>query len=55
VFSLRPEASTIWSLAWDASSQQLAIGQSDGGLAVWHLPQIHKKLSDFGLAWQIDD
>jgi WD40 repeat protein len=55
VFSLRPEASTIWSLAWDASSQQLAVGQSDGGLAVWHLPQIHKKLSDFGLAWQIDD
>jgi WD40 repeat protein len=55
VFSLRPEASTIWSLAWDPSSQQLAVGQSDGGLAVWHLPRIQNKLAEFGLKWQDDD
>jgi WD40 repeat protein/tRNA A-37 threonylcarbamoyl transferase component Bud32 len=55
VFSLRPEASTIWSMAWDPSSQQLAVGQSDGSLAVWHLPRIQKKLAEFGLAWQDDD
>jgi WD40 repeat protein len=55
VFSLRPTASTIWSLAWDPSSQQLAVGQSDGGLAVWHLPRIQKKLAEFGLAWRNDD
>jgi WD40 repeat protein/tRNA A-37 threonylcarbamoyl transferase component Bud32 len=55
MFSLRPEASTIWSLAWDPSNQELAVGQSDGGLAVWHLPRIQKKLAEFGLAWQDDD
>jgi WD40 repeat protein/tRNA A-37 threonylcarbamoyl transferase component Bud32 len=52
VFSLRPEAGTVWSLAWDVSSTQLAVGQSDGGLAVWHLPRIEIKLSEMGLPWQ---
>ena len=54
-FSLRPEAGTVWSLAWDASSTKLAVGQSDGGLAVWHLPRIEKKLSELGLAWRRED
>ena len=49
VFSLRPEAGTVWSLAWDASSTKLAVGQSDGGLAVWHLPRIQEKLVENGL------
>jgi WD40 repeat protein len=52
VFSLRPEAGTVWSLAWDPSSQQLAVGRSDGGLAVWHLPIIQEKLAASGLRWQ---
>jgi WD40 repeat protein len=51
IFSLRPETGTVWSLAWDASSESLAVGQSDGGLAVWHLPKIKKKLADAGLPW----
>jgi WD40 repeat protein len=51
-FSLRPEAATVWSLAWNASSTQLAVGQSDGGLAVWHLPHIQKKLAAMGLPWK---
>ena len=49
LFSMRPETGTIWSLAWDASNTQLAVGQSDGGLAVWHLPVIKRKLAAAGL------
>ena len=52
VFSLRPETGTIWSLAWDPSSEHLAVGQSDGGLAVWHLPKIRRELAEAGLPWQ---
>jgi len=52
VFSLRPETGTVWSLAWDPSSEHLAVGQSDGGLAVWHLPRIQQKLTESGLQWQ---
>ena len=55
VFILRPEAGTVWSLAWDRSSELLAVGQSDGGLAIWHLPRIQKKLAELGLRWQDDD
>jgi WD40 repeat protein len=54
VFSLRPEAGTVWSLAWDPASQQLAVGQSDGGLAIWHLPRIQQKLAESGLQWRDD-
>ena len=52
VFSLRPEAGTVWSLAWDPTSKELAVGQSDGGLAVWHLLKIQQKLAESGLAWE---
>jgi serine/threonine protein kinase/WD40 repeat protein len=55
VFSMRPEMGTVWSLAWDGSSTQLAVGQSDGGLSVWHLPIIQKKLAASGLPWRGDD
>lgn len=49
VYSIRPEPSTVWSLAWDPSGKQLAVGQSDGGLAVWNLSKIEKKLARYGL------
>jgi WD40 repeat protein/tRNA A-37 threonylcarbamoyl transferase component Bud32/ribosomal protein S27E len=52
VYSLRPESGTVWSLAWDRSSEHLAVGQSDGGLAVWHLPRIQARLAAEGLPWQ---
>jgi WD40 repeat protein len=55
VFTLRPETGAVWSLAWDPTSEHLAVGQSDGSLAVWHLPAIQKKLAQSGLAWQEDD
>jgi WD40 repeat protein len=54
-FSLRPEVSTIWSLAWDPSSEHLAVGQSDGGLAIWHLAKIQKKLIESGLPGNDED
>ena len=51
VLSLRPEVGTVWSLAWDPSTEHLAVGQSDGGLAVWHLPKLQERLAEFGLEW----
>jgi WD40 repeat protein len=54
VLSLRPETGSVWSLAWDPASEQLAVGQSDGGLAVWHLPRIQQKLAESSLEWQED-
>ena len=54
VFSLRPETGAVWSLAWNSTSEDLAVGQTDGGLAVWHLPKIQKKLAESGLPWQVD-
>ena len=51
VFSLRPVTGSVWSLAWDPTSELLAVGQSDGGLSVWHLPLIQKKLAESGLEW----
>jgi WD40 repeat protein/tRNA A-37 threonylcarbamoyl transferase component Bud32/ribosomal protein S27E len=52
VFSLRPTTASVWSLAWDPSSEHLAVGQADGGLAVWHLPRIQAKLAESGLQWE---
>jgi serine/threonine protein kinase/WD40 repeat protein len=51
-FSLRPESGTVWSLAWDRTSDYLAVGQSDGGLAIWSLPKVNEKVVRAGLPWQ---
>ena len=55
VFTLRPTTAAVWSLAWDPSSEHLAVGQADGALAVWHLPRIQEKLAESGLQWQDED
>lgn len=52
IFSMRPVTGSIWSLAWDPRGEQLSVGQTDGGLAVWHIPQIWDKLDDRSLGWQ---
>jgi WD40 repeat protein len=52
LFSLRAETDNVWSLAWDASGEHLAVGQSNGGLAVWHLAKIQAKLAELGLQLQ---
>jgi WD40 repeat protein len=53
-FSLRAEAGNVWALAWDRAGRQLAVGQTDGSLAVWRLPLIQQKLAESGLPWEID-
>lgn len=52
VFSMRPVTGSIWSLAWDHKGEQLSVGQSDGGLAIWHIPRIWEKLDKGGLHWE---
>jgi WD40 repeat protein len=52
VYSLRVDSGAVWSLAWDPSSERLAVGQSDGGLAIWNLPKIERRLAEFELAWE---
>jgi WD40 repeat protein len=51
VYSLRVEGGAVWSLAWDPRGEQLAVGQSDGGLSVWRLPIIRQALAEAGLEW----
>lgn len=51
IFSLRVETGAVWSFAWDPRGEQLAVGQSDGGLVIWRLPMIQQKLSETGLEW----
>jgi WD40 repeat protein len=53
--SLRAEVGSVWSLAWDPSTRRLAVGQSDGGLAVWDLPRIQERLAESGLEWPEDE
>jgi WD40 repeat protein len=55
VYTLRPETGAVWALAWDPTSEHLAVGRSDGSLAVWHLPAIQKKLAQSGLEWRDED
>ena len=52
VFSLRVAPAAVWSLAWDHSGEHLAVGQSDGALAVWHIPKIQEQLAELGLKWR---
>jgi WD40 repeat protein len=52
VFSLRVDSGAVWSLAWDPSSERLAVGQSDGGLAIWNMPKIEQRLAEFELEWK---
>jgi len=50
VLALPPEESDVWSLAWSPDAQRLALGLSDGGVAVWDLGQVRARLAEFGIA-----
>jgi serine/threonine protein kinase/WD40 repeat protein len=50
VFTLPPEGSDIWCLAWSPDGTKLAVGLSDGGVAVWDLEQVRARLAEFGFA-----
>jgi serine/threonine protein kinase/WD40 repeat protein/tetratricopeptide (TPR) repeat protein len=48
-FALPPEGSEVWSLAWSPDGRKLALGLSDGAVAVWGLEQVRARLAEFGL------
>ena len=48
VFTLPPEGSDIWCLAWSPDGTRLAVGLSDGAVAVWDLEQVRARLAEFG-------
>jgi WD40 repeat protein len=49
VLILPAEGCDIWSLAWSPNGRRLAVGLSDGGLAVWDLEQVRARLMEFGI------
>ena len=49
LYTLREEASPIWSLAFSPDSRKLALGMSDGGLVVWDLQVIGSELAELDL------
>jgi tetratricopeptide (TPR) repeat protein len=48
IFTLPPEGADVWSLAWAPDGSRLAVGLSDGLVAVWDLEAVRDRLVDFG-------
>jgi eukaryotic-like serine/threonine-protein kinase len=46
---LPPEGGDVWGLAWSGDGRRLALGLSDGGLAVWDLGEVRARLAEFGI------
>jgi serine/threonine protein kinase/WD40 repeat protein len=42
-------ASDVWCLAWSADGRRLALGHSDGGVAIWRLEEVRAALAGLGL------
>lgn len=57
LFVLRPERNQVWSLDFDSTGTKLAVGLSDGGVAVWDLSATNRALANLELEWmpRIDD
>jgi WD40 repeat protein len=51
LIALPEERGVTWSLAWSPDHRLLAVGSSDGGLAIWDLPMVRAQLADLGLDW----
>jgi len=51
LFSLPEQDSTIHGSAWSPDSSLLAIGRSDGELAIWNLESIRSQLAKLHLDW----
>jgi serine/threonine protein kinase/WD40 repeat protein len=49
ILRLPGEGSDIWCLAWSADGRRLAVGTSDGGVALWDLEAVCARLQEFGL------
>jgi eukaryotic-like serine/threonine-protein kinase len=48
--TLPPERGDVWGLAWSPDGTRLAVGLSDGDVAVWDLEQVRARLAEFGIA-----
>jgi serine/threonine protein kinase/WD40 repeat protein/tetratricopeptide (TPR) repeat protein len=48
VLALPPEGSDVWCLTWAPDGSKLAVGLSDGIVAVWDLEQVQARLAEFG-------
>jgi WD40 repeat protein/serine/threonine protein kinase/tetratricopeptide (TPR) repeat protein len=53
VFAL-PQEGACWSEAVSRDCKRLALGMTDGGLAIWNVPRIQAQLAQIGLAWRED-
>jgi WD40 repeat protein len=49
VLALPPEQSDVWGLAWAPDGQRLAVGLSDGVVAVWDLGRVRARLAEFNI------
>src|SRR5262249_56285822 len=48
MLGLAPEGGDVWCLAWAPDGSKLAVGLSDGRVAVWDLEQVRARLAEFG-------
>ena len=53
VLTLPPEESDIWTIAWSPDGERLAVGTSDGAVAVWDLVQVRSALAQLGIVMPI--
>jgi WD40 repeat protein len=51
IVSFPEEKGIVWSLAWSPDGEHLAVGRSDGGLAVWNWAEVQHQLAELGIAW----
>jgi WD40 repeat protein len=49
MLTLPPEGPDVWAVAWSPDATRLAVGLSDGGVAIWDLEQVRASLAEFGL------
>ncbi len=47
--TLPPESGAIWCAAWSPEGARLALGVSDGSLAIWDLDQVRARAAEFGI------
>ena len=48
-YALPAEGGDVWGLAFSPDGTLLAVGLSDGGVALWDLEQVRARLAEFGL------
>jgi WD40 repeat protein len=45
------EQAVLYSFAWSPNRELLAVGSSEGGLAIWNFGKIKARLDEIGLGW----